>query len=124
MLHVSQVTIDLIDKARERILDPSRFCTQSSAQNTAGKPVDTISNDAVRWCIAGASFLECYKLDPDRPHNLYPRIEEVLSTYLKSLEIPWTFFTTVNDEGGHEAAIALLDHILIAADQGYLGELS
>lgn len=47
-------TIEVLQKARELIANPSRWCKKSFARNHTGTSVGVNTNRACQWCASGA----------------------------------------------------------------------
>ncbi len=97
-----------LQRVRKRIEKPENWCQKSVVLNSRGHPVSVVSDEACRWCIAGAIALECYGGEAECTSSL--------GTYLKVCQLVnnYTSYNMIgfNDSHEHADVLALLDKVI------------
>lgn len=91
----------IVKRARDRITDPSRWCTNAQARNIGGQRVAPAATDAVRWCAYGALRVEALD-DANTALGLY----DLMYTWSEDDD---DTLPTINDKYGHGPVLAYLD---------------
>lgn len=103
----------VLRNAYELIRDPDRWCTHAMARDNLGQSVAARDPDAVRWCAFGA-LGKCGKTkwtSTIRDCEVVDRI--VAELYGSSHSI-----TSVNDNLGHAATVAVFEKALASTEGG------
>jgi hypothetical protein len=97
-------TSEFLKKAKEKILDPSHWCSGVYAEDNAGNSIDVKSPKATRWCAYGA-------IDSMDVVDTYA--DRILSN--SSIRLYHMELASVNDSLGHEAVIKIYDAAIATA---------
>jgi len=100
--------IQIVERARELIVDEQHWCRSHLALDKNGVVVSPTSAKAVKRCGLGAVIAAAYQLtqDYDAAHQLG---HEVLGPHYRTATL-----MHINDTRGHAAVLALFDEVIAA----------
>ena len=108
---VIETARQILPKAIDRIRDPANFCTRQLAKDEYGYPIDPSDNDARQWCATGAYLAELRRDAGQIWEDAVEKEDEVKRVLVAATTCASDFVNpaVVNDQLGHEGAIAMLE---------------
>jgi hypothetical protein len=110
------VTIDpeIYRKARALIEDPEHWTTSVFARDADDNVVGFESPEATKFCAHGAVIRVAF--DAGLDHSQQNAYEWLLSDAAKAIDDKFSSPSRINDRGGHEGALKLLDKAIELAE--------